>query len=111
MVQGRKGWRNVKSVTVTFDGDKCESAAIQLLSLPLALPLSFSLKYLAAEQVMFVSRCEKSHVLKSCQLMQFIVYCCWSCTCSRYSKLLDWQHLIVILAVYCRRKITPEKHI
>lgn len=39
VVQGRKSQRNVRCVTVTFDGDKCESAAIQLLSFPMSLPL------------------------------------------------------------------------
>ena len=43
--EGRKSWRNVRSLAVTFDGDKCGSAAIQPLSLLLSrlpLPLSVS---------------------------------------------------------------------
>lgn len=56
LVKGRHSWRNVSSVTVTFDGDKCESAAAQRLAVAPS-PTGFtalSSQYLDEELLVFV---------------------------------------------------------
>lgn len=54
MAERRKRRRNVRSRAVTFDGDKCESAAAQPPPLPLSLRLVFVLE-MGAESCFEVS--------------------------------------------------------